>query len=133
MGDQECKIRPAIMNIHSNESLLYPYKVLVNKCSGSCNDINNPCVPDAVKDMNIKVFNLMSRTTETCHVAWHETCTYKCKLDASVCNDQQCFNSNKCGCECKKLIDKGTCDDGFVWNPSISKCEYWRIFRLCKL
>ena len=34
-------------------------------------DINNPCVPDLVKDMNIKVLNLMSRTNETsCDVAW---------------------------------------------------------------
>ena len=24
MGDQECKIRPTIMNINSNEPLLYP-------------------------------------------------------------------------------------------------------------
>ena len=40
MSDQECKIRPAIMSINSNEPLFYPYSVLVNKLSGSCNDIN---------------------------------------------------------------------------------------------
>ena len=52
MSDQECKVRPAIMNIINNEPLFYPYSVLVNKCSGSCNDINNTytklCVPDVV-------------------------------------------------------------------------------------
>ena len=78
MSDQECKIRPAIMNINSNRPLFYPYCVLVNICSGSCNDINNPyaklCVPDVVKNMNIKVFNLMSRTNEMCHVTWHKIC-----------------------------------------------------------
>ena len=42
MSDQECKIRPAIMSINSNRPLFYPYSVLVNICSGSCNDINNP-------------------------------------------------------------------------------------------
>ena len=26
-------------------------------------------------------------------------------------------------CECKKLIDKGTCDKGFIWNPSNCECE----------
>ena len=44
------------------------------------------CVPDAVKDLNLKVFNLISRTNETRHVKWYETCKCKCRLDASVCN-----------------------------------------------
>ena len=38
----------------------YPYSIKVNKCSGSCNNINDPyaelCVPDVVKNMNVKVF-----------------------------------------------------------------------------
>ena len=57
------------MNTNSNEPLFYPYSVLINKCSGSCNDIDNPyaklCIPDVLKDINIKVFNLMSTTKET--------------------------------------------------------------------
>ena len=72
MNNQECKIRPEIININSNEPLFYPYSIKVNKCSGSCNNINDPysklCVPDVVKNMNIKVFNLMSRTNETKHI-----------------------------------------------------------------
>ena len=42
MNKQECKIIPKIIYINSNESLFYPYSILVNKCSGSCNNINNP-------------------------------------------------------------------------------------------
>ena len=42
MSNQECKVRHAIMNINSNEPLFYPYSIVVNKCRGSCNDINNP-------------------------------------------------------------------------------------------
>ena len=72
MSDQECKVRPIIMNINSNEPLFYPYSIAVNKCSGSCNDTNNLyaklCIPDVAEDMNIKVFNLMSRINETRHV-----------------------------------------------------------------
>ena len=38
---------------------------------GSCNNINDPyakiCVPDIAKNLNVKVFNLMSRTNETRH------------------------------------------------------------------
>ena len=39
----------------------------------------------------------------------------KCRLYASVCNDKQRWNSDKCRCECKELIDKSRCDDGFIW------------------
>ena len=89
MNNQECKTRPEITNINSNEPSFYPYSILVNKCSGSCNNINNPyaksCVSNVVKNINIKVFNLMSRSNETRHIEWHETCKCKCRLDASVC------------------------------------------------
>ena len=34
-----------------------------------------------------------------------------------VCNNKQAWNKNKCRCECKKLIGKGSCDKGFIWNP----------------
>ena len=26
-------------------------------------------------------------------------------------------------CECKELINKGTWDEGFIWNPSNCECE----------
>ena len=65
------------------------------------------CVPDVVKNLNVKVFNLMSRTNETRQIEWHETCKCKCRLDGSVCNNKQRWNDNKCRCECKELIDKG--------------------------
>ena len=115
MNNQECKIRPEIININSNEPLFYPYSIKVNKCSGSCDNINDPyaklCVPDVVKNINIKVFNLMSRTNETRHVKWHETCKCKCRLDASICNNKR-WKNDKCRCECKELINKGICDKG---------------------
>ena len=44
-------------------------------------------------------------------------------LDASVCNNKQPWNNGKCRCECKKLIDKGRCDKGFIQNPNSCKCE----------
>ena len=63
------------------------------------------------------------RTNETRHIEWHETCKCKCRLDASVCNNKQRWNNDKCRCECKELIDKGVCDKGFIWNPSNCECE----------
>ena len=93
MNNQACKVRPEVINVNSNEPILYPFSIKTNKCRGSCNNINDPyakiCVPNVIKDLNIKVFNLMSSTNETRHIKWHET--YKCKfrLEASVCNNKQ--------------------------------------------
>ena len=126
MNNQECKIRTEIINLNTNEPMFYPYSIKINRCKGSCNTINNPyakiCVPDQIKNTNLKVFNLLSITTETGHIKWHETCKCKCKLDTSICNNKQTWNDDRCICECKELIDKGMCDKGFIWNPS--NCEY---------
>ena len=43
-------------------------------------------------------------------------------LDASVSNNKQRWNDDKCRYECKKLIDKGLFDKGYIWEPS--DCEY---------
>ena len=67
-----CSIRTTIIDINSNEPSYYSYSIKINKCSGSCNGINDPystlCVPDVVKNINVKIFNLMSRTNETRHI-----------------------------------------------------------------
>ena len=72
MANQECKVRLQIVNANSNEPVFYPFSIETSKCSGSCNDINDPyakmCVPDVVKNLNVKVFNQMSRTNETRHI-----------------------------------------------------------------
>ena len=72
MNNQECKVRPKIVDINSNNPMFYPFSIKVNKCSGNCNKINDPyakiCVPDTVKDLNVRVFNLMSRNNERRHI-----------------------------------------------------------------
>ena len=72
MNNQECKVRPEIVNVNSKELVFFPFSIRTSKCSGSCNNINDPyaelCVPHVVKSLNVKVFNLMSRTNETRHI-----------------------------------------------------------------
>ena len=50
---QECKVRPKTIDINSNNPIFYPFSIKINKCSCSCNNINNPyvksCVPDVIK------------------------------------------------------------------------------------
>ena len=82
------------------------------------------CVLDVVKNLNVEIFNLMSRTNETRQIEWHETCKCGCRLDISVCNNKQRWNDDKCRCECQELIDKDVCDKGSIWNPSNCQCEW---------
>ena len=114
MNNKECKVRPEIINVKSDEPVFYPFSIKTSKCSGSCNNINHPyakmCVPNVIKNLNVKVFRLMSTTNETRHIKWHETCKCRCRLDASVCNNKQRCNEDKCRCECKELINKGVCN-----------------------
>ena len=62
MNNQVCKVRPEIVNANTNEPVFYPFSIKTSKCSGSCNNINDPYVkifvPDAVKDLKdrVKVF-----------------------------------------------------------------------------
>ena len=76
MTNQECKVRLEIVNTNSDEPVSYPFSHKTSKCSGSCNNINYPYaevyVPDVVKKLNVKVFNLISRTNETRDIEWHE-------------------------------------------------------------
>ena len=58
ISNQECNVRPEIVNINSNEPIFYPYSVKISICSGNCNNINDPhaklYVPDAIKNLNVK-------------------------------------------------------------------------------
>ena len=60
--NEKCMSSPKIINSNADEPVFYPLSIKVNKCSGDCNNINDPmaklCVPNIVKDMNIKVFDL---------------------------------------------------------------------------
>ena len=97
MKNQECKVRPEIIDV-SNNPIFYSFSIKTNKCSGNCNNISDPyvriCVPDAVKNLNVKVFNLMSLTNETRHIEWHESCKCICRLDPIICNSKQRWNKN---------------------------------------
>ena len=63
MNNQKCKLRPQIHNVNGDDPVFFLFSIKTSKCSGSFNNINNPCaklrVPDVVKNLNVKVFNLV--------------------------------------------------------------------------
>ena len=94
------------------------------KCGGICYTIDGPyarvCVSNKVKNMEVKIFNLLSGVNETRFLVQHESCT----LNESVCNSKPKIESWwMLGSECKELNDSRFCNDHYMWNPSICNCE----------
>ena len=128
--NRECMPRPKILDVNEGvgEALFYPYNVLVNKCCGSCNTLDDPmaklCVPNIVKRVNIKVYNFLMRLNKTRNVLWHESCKCVGRLNSSVCNNKQIWNSDTCRCDCNEdFAGIISCDKGYTWNPSTCECQ----------
>ena len=89
--------RPKILDVNEGvgEALFYLYNVLVNKCSGSCNTLDNPmaklCVPNVIKRVNMQVYNFLMRLNETRNVLWHESRKCVCKLNLHILETQQMY------------------------------------------
>ena len=63
------------------------------------------CVPNVVKRVNMKVYYILMRLNETRNVLLHESCKCVGRLNSSVCNSKQIWNSDTC---------KGDCNEDFV-------------------
>ena len=65
--------RPSLINSHPNEYSqvlrCYPFVVNLGRCTGSCNTLkdlsNRVCVASKTKDLNINVFNMITRINES--------------------------------------------------------------------
>ena len=79
--------------------IFYSLSVKINRCSGNCNSTNDPyaniCVPDVIKNLNVKKFNLMSRINESRSTKLRETCKCIYRLNKIVCNNKQKWNKVK--------------------------------------
>ena len=71
--------QPTLINLHPNvysqEFHYYPFAVKLDRCVGSCNivnDISNKvCVPNKTEDLNLSVFNIIIRISESKTLAKH--------------------------------------------------------------
>ena len=128
--NQKCMPRPKIFDVNEGvgEALFYPYNILVNKFSGSCNTFDNPmaklCVPNVIKRVIMQVYNFLIRLNETRNVLWHESCKCVCKLNSSICNNKQIWNSDTCRGDCNEdFTGVVGCDRGYTWNRSTCECQ----------
>ena len=127
---QKCMPRPKILNVNEGigKALFYPNNLLVNKCSGNCDTLDNPmskiCFPKIIKNVNMKVYSFLIRLNENRNVLWHESCKCVCRLNSSVCNSKQIWNSDTCRCDCNEdFAGIINWDKGYTWNLSTCKCQ----------
>ena len=86
------------------------------------------CISNIIKNVNMKVYNFLMSLNETRNVLWHESCKCVCRLNSSVCNSKQIWNSDTCSCDCNEdFAGIMTCNKGYMWNQSTCacKCDMW--------
>ena len=111
LKDQKCDVKKVIVD---NDYMTFPYKINIERCIRSCNNLTNPyskvCFPDVIKNISVKVFDLISQQNKLREVNFHESCKFDCLLNETVCNDKQKWDGDNCKWECLKIEN---CDIGF--------------------
>ena len=111
--------------------MTFPYKIKVDKWIGSCNDRDNLyfkiCTLGIVKNVSVKVFDVISQQFVLKNITFHENCKCDCLLDEKVCNNKQKWNKNKSRFECLEIKE---CENGSSWNVVNCRCEFKKAAKL---
>ena len=79
LRNQKCEIQPTLTNLHPNEYCrefhYYPFAVKLARCVRSYNtfnDLSNKlCVPNKTEDLNLRMFNIITRINESKTLSKH--------------------------------------------------------------
>ena len=104
LSNQKRKIQPTLINLYPNEYShefrCYPFSVKLDRCTGSCNTINNlsnkVCIPNKTEDLNLSVFNMITGINESKTLTKHISCECECKFHGRKFKSNQWWNDNKC-------------------------------------
>ena len=94
LSNQKCMIQPAFINLHLNECSQefhnYPFAVKLDRCVGSCNALNDlsnkVCVPNKTEDLNLILFNMITRINESKILTKDISHECKCRFDGKKMN-----------------------------------------------
>ena len=82
----------------------YSFMVSLDKGRRSCNVVDELsakiCVSSKKKDINIKVFNMVTMVNEATSFVKNNSCDYKCKFNNITCISNQKWNNETCQCDC---------------------------------
>ena len=97
----------------------YPFMVNLDRCHENCKipDLSGrTCVPNKTEDVNLSVFNLITRINESKTLAKHISCKCNCKLHCKKYNSNQKLNNDKCLSECKNTKKHCVCEYHTIYN-----------------
>ena len=93
LNDELCMVRPTLIYMNPVELRYYPFMISLNKCTGSCNVLSPKIrIPKETKDINVKVFNMITNKNEAKAMTEHISCDFKCKSNSTICNSNQKWN-----------------------------------------
>ena len=70
------------------------------------------------------MMSFLMMLNETRSVFWHESCKCVFKLNSSVCNNKQIWNSDNCRCDCHEdFVSIINCTKGYTCNPGTCECQ----------
>ena len=87
LNDEPCMIRPTLIDMNPVERKYYPFVIIIDICTGSCNVLSPKiCVSKETKGIYIKVFNLITNKNEDKAMTRHISCDCKCKFNCATFN-----------------------------------------------
>ena len=97
LTNQKCRTPPTIINFHPNKYnqilCCYPFVVILDRCVRSSNTLNNlskkVSIPNKTKDLNLSLFNIITRINESQTLTNDISCECNCKFDGTKCNSNQ--------------------------------------------
>ena len=95
LNDEPCMIRSTLVDLNPFELNHYSFMTSLHKCNGSC-------ALSKTKEVNIELFNMITRINEVKTLVKHISCDFKCKFDHTICNLNKKLSNDKCHCDCKK-------------------------------
>ena len=99
LNDELCMIRPTLIDLNPVELKYYPFMINLDKCSGSFHALSPKiCTPKKTKDLNVKVFNMITNKNEAKTMTKHISYDCKCKSNSSTCNSYKKWNNEICQC-----------------------------------
>ena len=114
-------VRLTIIDLITIELKYYPIMISLDKCSESYSVLSPKiCALKKTKDINIKVFNMITKKKEAETMIKHISCDCKWKFNSTRYNSNQNWNNKTCQCKSKNYSKS---EKDYSWNASTCFCE----------
>lgn len=122
-----CKPRSTLVAIDKPSFKFFPYFVKLDRCGGSCNDIQpsiKSCVPVKYNEVSVSVKMVSTGETKIIKERNHTHCGCQCVITLADCNlELEDWRPDLCQCKCKFGDKPPTpCRDGFRWSKKDCRC-----------